>query len=59
MNTGVGATDMDTAKSDVVGGSTMIELILVLFEGAVSVNVEFVTVAEPWIVVPGVVPDVI
>ena len=46
MKTGVGATDMDTAKSEDVVGSTMIELMLVLFDGVVSVKVEFVTVAE-------------
>ena len=46
MKTGVGATDMDTERSDAVVGSTMMELRLVLLEGAGSARVEFVTVAE-------------
>lgn len=59
MKTGVGPTDMETAKSDEVGGSTMTELMLVLFDGAVSTKVEFVTVVEFWMVVPGAVPETI
>ncbi len=59
MKTGVGATDIDKAMSELVVGSTIIEVMLVLFEGTVSTNVEFVTVAEPWMVVPAAVPAAI
>ena len=47
MNTGVGATDMDNARSEEVVGSTPMETMLVLLEGVGSGMVEFVTVAEP------------
>jgi len=44
--TGVGETDMETPRSEVLAGSTRIEVMLVLLEGTVSTKVEFVTVTE-------------
>jgi hypothetical protein len=46
MKIGVGATAIARARSALLTGSMVIELRLVLFEGTVSTNVEFVTVAE-------------
>ena len=46
MKIGVGATDIERARSALLAGSIVIELRLVLLEGTVSTNVEFVTVAE-------------
>jgi hypothetical protein len=47
---------METAKSEVVVGSTMMEVMLVLLAGLVSWKVEFVTVAEFRMVVPEAAP---
>jgi hypothetical protein len=55
MKTGVGETDIDTAKSAVPAGSTMNVLTLVLLEGVGSVTVD-VTVAELRMTVPEAVP---
>lgn len=51
MNTGVGDTVTDTARSEVLAGSTRIDVTLVLFEGIGSGICE-VAVAELTIVVP-------
>jgi hypothetical protein len=56
IKTGVGVADIVSAKSELVVGSTIIEVMLVLFAGIGSSKVEFVTVAEDWIVVPAAVP---
>ena len=57
--TGVGETEVATPRSADVVGSTTIDVMLVLFAGLGSTNVEFVTLAEAWIVVPAAVPVLI
>ena len=52
----MGETETETPRSEEATGSTRIEVMLVLFEGTGSMVVEFVTVAEPWMVVPAAVP---
>ena len=52
---GRGGNRLETAKSEVVVGSTMMEVMLVLLAGTVSTRAEFVTVAEFWMVVPAAV----